>query len=86
MEKITNRITHWVARNLSLAGRIQLVRSVIQSMHSYWAQIFILPANIVQMIESVCNKFIWSGGRDSKAKPHIAWNQVCLPKSCGALI
>ena len=37
------------------------------------------------MVEAVCNKFIWSDGRDSKAKPHVAWSFACLPKSCGGL-
>ena len=37
------------------------------------------------MLEAVCNKFIWTVGQDSKAKPHIAWSHVCLPKSCGGL-
>ena len=54
-------------------------------MHSYWAQIFILPTKIIQMVEVVCNYFIWSGGRDSKAKPHVAWSHVCLPQSHGGL-
>ena len=85
VEKITSRINHWAARNLSLLDRLHLVRSVIQSMHSYWGQIFILPAKIVQMVKAMCNKFLWSSGRDSKAKSHVAWSHVCLPKSCGGL-
>ena len=46
---------------------------------------FILPLKIIQMVEAMCNKFIWSGSRDSKAKPHVAWSFACLPKSCGGL-
>ena len=54
-------------------------------MHSYWAQIFILPKKIIQMVEAGCNKFISSGGQDSEAEPHVAWSHVCLPKSCRGL-
>ncbi|XP_057522566.1 uncharacterized protein LOC130802571 [Amaranthus tricolor] len=78
VEKITSRINHWAARNLSLLDRLHLVRSVIQSMHSYWGQIFILPAKIVQMVKAMCNKFLWSSGRDSKAKSHVAWSHAYL--------
>ena len=37
------------------------------------------------MVEAVCNSFIWSGGRDSKAKPRVAWSFACLHKSWGGL-
>ncbi|XP_074265837.1 uncharacterized protein LOC141588288 [Silene latifolia] len=35
-------------------GRLVIVRSVLNSLHSYWASIFILPKGIMKRIEAVC--------------------------------
>ena len=37
VDKITARIKHGAGRNLSMAGRVKLVNSVVQSMHTYWS-------------------------------------------------
>ncbi|XP_021729346.1 uncharacterized protein LOC110696366 [Chenopodium quinoa] len=67
VEKVTARIQGWMAKHLSYAGRLQLVKSVMFGIQTYWAQIFILPKKIVKEIE----------------KSLISWNYVCLPKLCG---
>ncbi|XP_019251222.1 PREDICTED: uncharacterized protein LOC109230152 [Nicotiana attenuata] len=38
VEKITARISCWTSKLLSFAGRLQLIKSVIFGMQSYWAQ------------------------------------------------
>jgi len=43
VEKITTRINTWTTRHLSYAGRLQLINSVIFSLHTYWSSMFILP-------------------------------------------
>ncbi|GJZ68116.1 hypothetical protein Tco_0631356 [Tanacetum coccineum] len=43
-EKVQNRLKDWKNKSLSAAGRLQLVQSVIGSMHVYWASVFILPS------------------------------------------
>ena len=85
VNKITARIKHWTSRNLSIAGRVPLVNSVIHAMHSYWAQIFLLLCKIISMVEQICNKFIWYIDDQSGAKPRVAWKQVCKPKAYGGL-
>ena len=50
IEKIMARINSWTARKLSYAGRTQLVQTVLFSIQSYWAQLFIFPAKIIKLI------------------------------------
>lgn len=38
IERITGRITSWNAKNLSYAGRLQSIRSVLLSIHVYWSR------------------------------------------------
>jgi hypothetical protein len=43
VEKIAGRITSWLSKNLTFAGRLQLMQSVLFSMQVYWSNLFILP-------------------------------------------
>ena len=51
--KITTRISGWRVRTLSYAGRLQLVVSVLSSIHAYWASVFIIPLSVSKEIEKI---------------------------------
>ena len=57
VDKITDRILHWTSRKLSMAGRVQFVNNVIQSMQSYWAQVFCLSRSLIWLSKFVINSF-----------------------------
>ncbi|XP_059315648.1 uncharacterized protein LOC132066340 [Lycium ferocissimum] len=69
IEKVVTRISSWTAKKLSYAGRIQLVKSVIFGVQSYWAHLFVLPAKVIKAINAYCRSFIWSGLTQSPKKP-----------------
>ncbi|XP_021835585.1 uncharacterized protein [Spinacia oleracea] len=39
IEKVVARAKTWIARNLTYAGRLQLVQTILLSMQSFWCQI-----------------------------------------------
>jgi hypothetical protein len=43
VNKITTRINSWLVKNLSFAGRLQLISSILCSFHVFWSRVFILP-------------------------------------------
>ncbi|GJY52436.1 RNA-directed DNA polymerase, eukaryota, reverse transcriptase zinc-binding domain protein, partial [Tanacetum coccineum] len=45
---------------LSYAGRLQLVASVLESIHVYWATVFLLPQAIIDEINSLLKGFLWN--------------------------
>jgi len=47
VEKIMGKIKLWFTRNLSFAGRAQLLSPVIFGMYNFWASIFILPQEVI---------------------------------------
>ena len=51
LEKITGRIDSWLSRNLSYAGRLQLLSFMLYSLQVYWSGIFILPKSVIKAIE-----------------------------------
>ena len=85
VEKLEERVNNWRNKSLSLAGRKQLVRSVLSSMHIYWASVFILPARIIHDLEQLMRGFLWCQGEMKKGKAKVAWDSVCMPQNEGGL-
>jgi hypothetical protein len=82
--KVAGRIDPWLVKNLSFAGRLQLVSSVLFSLQVFWARVFILPKNVILLLEQKFNIFLWCG-EDSKAKAKVSWDRLCCPKVEGGL-
>lgn len=85
VEKITIRIRTWSSRSLSFAGRDQLVNSVLLSIYSYWAQIFLLPKMVIQKINDVCRFFLWRCNVVGGKIEHVNWKNVCKQTKYGGL-
>ncbi|XP_048502820.1 uncharacterized protein LOC104896775 [Beta vulgaris subsp. vulgaris] len=83
VEKITNRAQTWMAHLLSYAGRLQLIKSILSSIQHYWAHIFPLSKKIIQAVERVCKRFLWTGSTEESRKSPVAWTILQLPKSGG---
>ncbi|XP_010320549.2 uncharacterized protein [Solanum lycopersicum] len=79
------RINSWTAKKLSYAGRAQLVKTVLFGVQTYWAQLFIIPAKIIKLIEGLCKSYLWSGVSHVTKKALVAWDKVCCPKYEGGL-
>ncbi|XP_062103730.1 uncharacterized protein LOC133814836 [Humulus lupulus] len=84
-KKIRLRLNTWATRNLSYAGRTQLVQSVLLGIQNYWMSIFLLPQSVVRDIDRLCINFLW-GEKGSRSKFHLSsWEFVCRPKAYGGL-
>ncbi|XP_024004423.1 uncharacterized protein LOC112081868 [Eutrema salsugineum] len=42
-------------------------------------------AGRLQLIQSICNAFLWSGAPNSAKSAKVAWDSVCTPKEAGGL-
>ncbi|GJV06245.1 hypothetical protein Tco_1343901, partial [Tanacetum coccineum] len=85
VEKVQSRIMDWKNKSLSIAGRLQLARSVIGSMHIFWASVFIIPMRVLLDLEQLMRGFIWCQGSMRRGQSKVAWDVVCLPKNEGGL-
>nr|XP_016441126.1 PREDICTED: uncharacterized protein LOC107766791 [Nicotiana tabacum] len=85
VEKIIEIVSCWSARMLSYSERVQLIKSVLFGMQTYWAQIFILRRKIMKMIEIIYRIFLWTSSSATSRKALIAWDKVCQPKAAGGL-
>ncbi|KAL0282278.1 UNVERIFIED_CONTAM: hypothetical protein Sradi_7266200, partial [Sesamum radiatum] len=56
-----HQIAGWNHQNLSYAGWLQLIKSVLSTLHTYWASVFILPKGVLKMLERKMRTFLWQG-------------------------
>lgn len=77
LEKMSSRINSWLSKHLSLAGRLQLLSSVLYSIQVYWSNIFILPKKVIRSIEQKFNRFLWNGNELCSPKAKVAWDLMC---------
>ncbi|XP_019460146.1 PREDICTED: uncharacterized protein LOC109359906 [Lupinus angustifolius] len=84
-DKITNKLATWKGMLLSIMGRIELVRSVIQSMLLYSFKIYAWPTSLLKHIDNCIRNFVWSGNIEDRKLVTVAWKNVCLPFKDGGL-
>ncbi|GKD09462.1 reverse transcriptase domain, reverse transcriptase zinc-binding domain protein [Tanacetum coccineum] len=53
VDRVQLRISDWKNKSLSIVGRLQLIQSVLGSMHIYWASVFMLPSSCFRLHASV---------------------------------
>ncbi|GJR31658.1 hypothetical protein Tco_1107890 [Tanacetum coccineum] len=71
IEKVQNCVNDWKNKSLSAAGRLQLIRSMLSSMHIYWASMFILPSRVLNEIEQLMQGFLWCQGWLKKGRAKV---------------
>ncbi|KAH1241661.1 putative ribonuclease H protein [Glycine max] len=85
LSKITGLIQGWNKKSLSYAGKLELIRAVIQGIVNFWMRIFPLPQSVLDRINASCRNFLWGKADIGKNKPLVAWSVVCSPKKEGGL-
>ncbi|GJU04045.1 RNA-directed DNA polymerase, eukaryota, reverse transcriptase zinc-binding domain protein [Tanacetum coccineum] len=85
VDKIKSRIHNWKNRYLSYAGRLQLIAAVLESIHVYWASVFLIPSTIIKDINRILKNFLWSQSEKNNGKAKVAWSYICRPKDKGGL-
>ena len=85
IEALTARIKGWTVRKLSFAGRLQLIKSSLNSKHIYWSTHMILPKKIINKVEQVMRDFLWKGQEQGHGGAKVAWNKVAKPITEGGL-
>lgn len=63
-DKAKARVAGWQGRLLNVAGRRELVRSVISSLPVYLLTIIKAPENFIKDLDKLRRKFLWAGDKE----------------------
>ncbi|XP_070003400.1 uncharacterized protein LOC142165733 [Nicotiana tabacum] len=85
VERIVDRIRSWTSKFLSYAGRLQLIKSVLFEIQTYWAQVFFIPKKVIKLINGICRNYLWTGSHDTSHRVPIAWETLCKPETAGGI-
>lgn len=85
IDKILGRITTWTIKFLSYARRLQLVQSVYEAVETFWAQVFVMPKKIIQIVKTLRKIFVWNMEVQTKGKALVAWDTIYRPKVVGGM-
>jgi len=85
LSKITGLIQGWSKKSLSYAGKLELIRAIIQGIMNFWMGIFLLPQSVLDRINASCCNFLWDKADIDKHKSLVAWSVVCSLKKEGGL-
>ncbi|XP_020272595.1 uncharacterized protein LOC109847767 [Asparagus officinalis] len=79
--KIQNQFQFWQKnRKLSYAGKLEMIKSVILGIQTFWMSNYILPIKVLEKIDNLCSGFLWS------QKIHLtSWGTICQGKEHGGL-
>lgn len=62
--KVKKRLKVWSHKWLSRAGRLVLVKSVLEAIPVYWMFLSWIPKGILERVRRICFRFLWSGKKD----------------------
>lgn len=85
LTRIKSKLSWWKHKNPSMAGRICLINSVLNSTPFFYLSFFRILALVAKKIIGYQWHFLW-GENDKRRK--IAWisgDQIFRPKECGGL-
>jgi hypothetical protein len=84
-QRLVKRCSNWADRNMSMAAKEVLIKSVVQAIPTYTMGVFKLPASTCEELTQIIRKFWW-GEEERKRKVHwIVWDRLLAPKCKGGM-
>lgn len=89
VRKFDSRLTSWKCSTLNMAGRLVLLNATLDSLPTYWLNLYALPGGVCQKIETIRRSFIWEeykeDGENTRKLHLLKWDKMIQPRSCGGL-
>jgi len=87
VEKIKRKIHGWGSIWLNLAGKVVLIKAVLNSYLLYQSSLLLAPAKVISQIEGLVRSFLWKSGNAGGGKKFalVSWKIIKLPRPEGGL-
>lgn len=76
--RISVYLSEWAKKNLSFAGRKELISSVIQGVEGFWLSVLPIPPGVIRKLIRLCRNFLWKS-------PRVRWSQLCASRDEGGI-
>jgi hypothetical protein len=85
-DKAKAKLAGWQGKLVNVAGRCELVRSVLSSVPVYLLTVIKPPKKFIKELDKLRRRFLWAGDGDlTGGKCKVAWPKVCTPQPYGGL-
>lgn len=84
-DRIKSKLASWKSSLLSMAGRVQMVKSVIHSMLNHSFLVYAWHVSLIKEVNEWIMNFIWGRDIQNRKFVTVAWHKVCKPLSEGGL-
>jgi hypothetical protein len=85
-DRAKGKLAGWQGKLVNMAGRRELVRSVLSSLPVYLLTVIRAPKNFLKELDKLRKRFLWArDGELSGGKCKVAWTNVCAPEPDGGL-
>lgn len=68
---------------MSRAGRLVLIKSILEDTPVFWMALAWIPRSILARIQQIYNRYLWNGNQDKNIFAWVGWNKIVLPKKWG---
>jgi zinc-binding in reverse transcriptase len=85
IDRLQVRLNGWKTGMLSHAGKLVLVRSVLEALAQYTMSTTQLPKSVLNQISSLIRRFFWGKLGNERYRPVIGWDRITKPKHKGGL-
>nr|GEZ63142.1 RNA-directed DNA polymerase, eukaryota, reverse transcriptase zinc-binding domain protein [Tanacetum cinerariifolium] len=85
VKKVSNKLSNWKAKTLSVEGRLTLLKSVLGAIPTYYMSLFKAPEGIISLLEKMRNKFFLGADTNDRKITWVFWNKVLAHKIKGCI-
>ena len=86
VDKVAGKLNTWDGRNMTMAGRLTLVKSVLTSQTIHLLSTLCVPKEILKLLDDKRKKFLWAGNEEpTGGKCKVNWTRVARSKKGGGL-
>lgn len=73
----------WYNRYLTRAGRLTLIKAMLEATPVYWMSLAWIPRGILTRLQKICCRFLWKGNKQGNIFAWVKWDTIVRPKKWG---
>ncbi|KAL9682309.1 hypothetical protein QQ045_014104 [Rhodiola kirilowii] len=85
IQKFRDKLASWRGANLSMVGRVVLIKSALCGLPLYYASLYKIPLAVAHEMEKIQRQFLRGGSEGRRKFHYVKWEIASKPKKFGGL-